>query len=467
MKKPIKPRLLISLGNPLSIETIAQNLDGVSASSVQNLLEAKLLEHYQRFGHQPYSIVYERKQRGYVVQAGPIIGLIDLGLFELVAQPKFEGLEVGKCLHLAHHCQLNSLVRHTNTLIEEELSNINRLTSVDYFATAFLSTVTDVINNGLLQTISTVEGPDANFRGTLVIDRHIATGSSPLQPYTRRPVSIHDVPVNRTLKAALKLCRLHCTSPQVQSFASAALSHFNDVSENTPGEPFVYEFESTLPRDEYKQALNFAQIILEGFDPLSGSEELFLPSFTLDLDLLFENFIAFELERKLRSELYTVRVQQKYPHPTEPVLVGKLIQPDIVVEDRSGTTFVVLDTKNKYSLLPDQLSPSFSNADLYQIAYYCLVLEAKTAVLVYPGNFSTSTKYPFRGSEGERKYETKRQRALQNIQSNPSTYLRLSFASYPISLYFWRINLQGTMYDTMESVAQLALFLADVIKGKV
>ena len=467
MKELKKTRLTLKIGTPLLIETISQSLDGVSIIEIQRLLEGKILEHYQKFGQQPFSIIYDRQKRGYTVQAEPVIGIINCIRFDIKIIPKIPKLEIGKCLQLSHHCQLNSIVKHTNTLVEKELSSSSKLFGIDYFATAFLSAITDVINNNLLRTISSIEEPDPNFRGTLLLTRHIMTGGNPLLPYTRRPISIIDIPVNRTLKAALEVCRLHSNCSEVKSLTSSALTHFKDVSENHPNEPFKYTFESSLPREEYSRALTFAEIILEGFDPTSGQEELFFPYFTINLDQLFEKFIAFELQHKLKPDIYNVLIQKQYPHPAQPNISNKFVEPDIVVERRNGEgNKVVIDTKNKYSMLSDNSSPNISNNDIYQIAYYCLMLKSNTAILVYPGNAETTTDYPIRSSEGETVYERKRQRVLESLKSNASTHLSLSLGMSSISIYFWRINLEGTMQETMESVVKLAFFITDAIKGR-
>jgi len=467
MNERLKPRLSLSYGKLLPVEEVANSVQGVGSGAIQQLFESKLHEHYRRFGHQPYSLVYDRRRRGYVLQAGPVIGLIDFDYFELFIQPKFPELEIGKCLHLAHRCQVNSLVKHTNRLVEKELLNINALSSVDYFATTFLSSVIDLINNGLLRKADFKEGPDPDFRGTLLIDKHIAFGGNPLEPYTRRPTTINDIPINRTIKEALKLCRLHCDNPQVQSLASATLNYFQDVSDQSPNEAFVYEFESSLYREEYKRAVTIAQMIIEGFDPFTGSEDSFFPSFTLDLDQLFEKFISFELSLKLRKELYKVLVQPEYNHATIPEFDGKYIKPDIVVENINSSERIILDTKNKYSLLNENTVLSVSNSDLYQIAYYCFSLKTRKAILVYPSNKKNTTRYPFRGSEGEVAYEQKRDRAVKCIKSDSASFIKIDFSEHPIELFFWRINLEGKMFETIESVSQLALFIADALKGRI
>ena len=208
--------------------------------------------------------------------------------------------------------------------------------------------------------------------------------------------------------------------------------------------------------------------IRDSFDPTRGEDSGFMPAFTLDLDQLFESFVAFELGKRLKEQLYSLHVQPQYPHPTIPELAGKFIMPDLVFQPRSGdTTPVVLDTKNKYSILHEGNSLAVSNADLYQISYYCSALGASSAVLVYPGNSSSATDYPFRGSEGESVYEAKRTKALNRIKSTPASHLLLKFPSQSVSLFFWRINLQGTMHETIESVAKLALFMVDLGKGRV
>lgn len=462
-----KPTFSLRLGKSLSLGTISQHFNTIGPAHIQGMIESALLEHSARFGHQPFHISYDRASRGYIIQAASSIGIIDCGLFFLKLEPKFSGLEIGKCLQLAHYCRHGALVKHSNSVVEENVSTAEHLDGIDYFSAAFLSSVIDVVNNGLLKVTGNQEGPDSNCRGSLMLDRHLSKGGSPLAPYMRRQVPSDDLPVNRTLKAAINLCRLHSKSSRLKAIATAQLNAFSGVADVGASEEYTFSFETSLRRSDYQKALNFARIILEGFDPNSGGDSGFVPSFTIDLDSLFEEFVSTQLSESLTAK-YSVMLQKSFPHPTDPVISNISIVPDVVVsaaDERSRS--VVLDTKNKYSLLSDDVTLSISNADLYQVAYYCLATNSEIAILVYPGNERTRTKYPIKSAEGDAAYEKKRLRALERMANNAASAFRINFSGQTIRVYVWRINLQGTMHETLSSVAELSLFLTDAIKGRI
>lgn len=467
MDKPGKPVFSLRQGEPLPVDRISSQVQGADVMQVQHKLESTLVEHFQLFNQVPFLLAYDKTIKGYSIQSSPAIGLLDCGDFIIKLEPKFKGLEVGKCLQLAHYCQSNHLVKHSNSLIEDNMSGNEELNGPDYFAASFLSSLTDIINNGLLRTRSKHEGFDPDFKGTLLPDRHINKGATPLAPYTEQTAFSTDVPINRTLKSALHTIRQSVKNDKLQSIAAKYLGYFNDVVDLDVTVDREYTFSSTLRRADYEQGVALAKIIIEGFSPLSGDQDSFLPSFTLDLDRLFESFTAFELKKRILSDNFTVSIQSEFSHPTTPRLKDKVIIPDLVIRssEENGKS-IILDTKNKYSLLADDTTLSLSNADLYQISYYCLALKAETAILIYPGNKTTATKFPIKGSEGKEEYERKRTRAVEKIKSESSTYIKVKLADHSINLFFWRINLEGTLFDTQSSVAQLANFIVDSIKGK-
>ena len=461
-----KPSFKLRFGHPLPIYEISTELGNVSAVKIQHLLETALSEHYRMYGQTPYTLSYDRGVGGYVLNATSAIGFVDCVDFILRLEPKFQGLEIGKCLQLAHRAKKHFLVRHSNSVVEDEVSESDELEGVDYFAAVFISAITDVVNDGLLREHSFEEGNDDKLRGEILAEKHISMGSSPVAPYTRRPAFTENIKVNITLKTALQKIRTRSTIAKIQALASNYLKHFNGVSDNLGQEALTYDFKSSVNREDYKRALTFAKIILEGFDPSEGKENSFQPSFTIDLDKLFEDFVAYELKSLLSKELYKIETQKVFKHPAVPDITGRIIPDLYLTSIQEGKRSIVLDTKNKYSLLFDDKTLSISNSDLYQVSYYGLAIGSPIAVLVYPGNGKNATKYPIKGSEGDETYVAKRLKALKKIKEDPASSVELTLGQEKLNVYFWRVNLEGTVRDTLVSMAQLAMFLADGVNGK-
>lgn len=128
---------------------------------------------------------------------------------------------------------------------------------------------------------------------------------------------------------------------------------------------------------------------------------------------------------------------------------------------------VVLDTKNKYSLLDDSGKPKLSNQDLFQMIYYCQVLGTNIAILIYPGDKKNSTRYPLKGSISDETYEKNRCNAIKKMFDSGNTAFKFNVENVMINIILWRLNLSGTLHETRESVAQLSQFVADCVQQEV
>jgi len=224
-----KPRFKLKSKNPLPLSEIVAKMRPEDAPFIKKQLERSLYEYYRRFGIQPFSLQYNSILRDYVLVADSTIGLVDCTFFEIEIEPKIPGLSIGKCLQMAHRCQFSSLVHHSNTIIEEQLSDALHLEGVEYFAIAYLSAINDVITEGLLRISSSFDGPDPDLRGTLLPVEHVARGGFPLEPYTRRTTETLNLPVNRTLKTALQKCQRYSRNEKIQRLATNALTSFTEV----------------------------------------------------------------------------------------------------------------------------------------------------------------------------------------------------------------------------------------------
>jgi len=161
-------------------------------------------------------------------------------------------------------------------------------------------------------------------------------------------------------------------------------------------------------------------------------------------------------------------LQKGYEHPTDPKLLNKEIKPDIVVEPTEQSNRIVLDTKNKYSSINTDSFPDVANNDLYQITYYAISLNAKGVLLVYPASGENWTKYPLKSSESEEAYQKKRLKRTAEIHKDlKSSFKVIISQNQEVTIYLWRVKLDGTMEETRKSIAELAHFILDLLRGEI
>jgi hypothetical protein len=131
------------------------------------------------------------------------------------------------------------------------------------------------------------------------------------------------------------------------------------------------------------------------------------------------------------------------------------IKPDLVITHRDSGRSIVIDLKNKYSRVDIDVKPSLSNPDIYQISYYAQALGIDKAMLIYPTTTSVEA-FPIKRSESTAAYLTKIQRFRERRQSS-EPILRLG--ANEVALLPYQVDLSGSMANTAESLASLAMFI--------
>jgi 5-methylcytosine-specific restriction endonuclease McrBC regulatory subunit McrC len=464
------PIVYASVGNPLAFSEISKKVGISSETDVRSLLQGQIKEHHRLFGTEPYKIEYNREKDSYQIRPNGIVGRIFCGNFVLEISSKFEGIEIGKWLQLSHYSGANHLVRHNNDVAESAISQQDTFAGIDYFALALTSSVQDCLNDGLIYEKGTRDGDDPNFRGKLNVRKHIQKGANPLNLQTTQNIKRFDCNANSLIKRALEVCVEKTANIKIRGLADIMLSHFSEVSAaRVETEPVTYDFVSSLPRPDYGKALAISKIVLEGFSAVHGDDSSFLPYYTINLDELFEQYVGYELQKLLRKDSYIVDLQKKLPHPLVPELNDNFIVPDIVVRGDSDAEArpVVIDAKNKYSMLSDSGAVRFSNQDLFQIVYYCQTVKTNIAIIVYPGDLGSSTTYPLQHSESKEQYLTKRERAVQSMFEDGNCAFKYKTESTEIYIIAWRINLAGSLHESRTAAAQLSQFIADCVKREI
>lgn len=196
---------------------------------------------------------------------------------------------------------------------------------------------------------------------------------------------------NQIIKAALQKL-LSISSKQLSYEITSLLREFDYVDVFTENilnyNPKISQFYSCNPH--YEEVLEIAIIILKDLKLSFNNGRMQWFSFLQNSNDLFEKYV-----RKIVLQVVTLPVE-KWSIPKQFASIvydnkngQKAYAPDILIdyEAEKETCKIVLDVKNK-TFMPNQLNLSdiISNADIYQILFYCNKLSTNLAGLIYPAN---------------------------------------------------------------------------------
>ena len=463
-----KPEIELGINNELSLGDISSRIEVLDTREIRYELEHKIKEHISLYNCEPYRISYSHKKNDYVVKANATIGLVNFKAFNLRINPKFLKLDIGKCLHLACYAKSHDLVKTSNNVCKKIIDEDVKLVGLDFFAYAFLTSVHDCINGGLLTSKNIIVQKDPLLRGKYEPHLHAKDGGNRNSPIVSSINRTYNHPLNRLLKNALNLCIRESKSEEIIGLCNNALSYFDDVELPSSGKKMQnHDKFLTLPRPDYKRASALANIINNGFSILPGDKTQFYPFFTLNLNELFEKYCYFELENTLKKDRFSLSYKKEFKHPFTPDLKSKFIAPDIILESNTlASRSIIIDTKNKFSI-SESGNLHVENEDLYQTFYYADVLGTDVVILLYPGDSINSSRYPLMGSEGTHKYSQKVERRVKEIKENGKEYFFYDSSRTRLHFIVWRVDLTGSLKNTQQSIAELCQFLSDVSKRKI
>ena len=225
---------------------------------------------------------------------------------------------------------------------------------------------------------------DAAVRGRIDFPQMARAG----HPFAPVPVVADefttDVPWNQAPKAAARHLLTHGgLSPAGRARLAAAAAPFAPVTARVPT-PAEWDALAALPQaTPYRDLLAWSRVILSAAAAGGGGSD-----FLAGLEMLFQNYITFNLRRlthplgyAVRAGSLTVRADQTGP----PIA----LRPDLVATAPGGVARAVFDVKWKTLAAPGPLA-----ADVHQVMAYALAFGVRTTGLVYPGRRFTRTGYP-------------------------------------------------------------------------
>lgn len=463
--KRIKKRIELSLNESLRIEELLHESDlDLSSQNLLREFEYYLSKHYYQFGSRPFFIEFQ-PNKGYMLRASSLIGKISTDNFEITLNPKFKDLHFGKCLAMAQYSNSGLLNISSNELTKGLITSKYEYSTADYLGFGLIDAVTSIINNGIARTFKEVINESVKIKGSISLIESIVSGKGLVNPYINESEAEYNITPNRIIKTALQVIIATSRNADLKATANTLIKYFETVSSIDKLDLIIEEFKHVfnLPRVDYEKAIIYATSIIEGGGISDIGKELNMPSITLDLDVVFENFISFKLKELLNKTRFEIFIQKDFKHISTPELNNKKIIPDIVIKDIKFNKLYIIDTKNKYTEIESNGVSNLSNQDIFQLCYYCKTFDTSEAILLFP---STKPKFqfPVKSSESDAAFRTKCETAFEKFRNTQQFKL---FKKEQISILIYHIDLSGSMYDTEKSLAsfcQLIIHLSENAK---
>jgi 5-methylcytosine-specific restriction enzyme subunit McrC len=199
-----------------------------------------------------------------------------------------------------------------------------------------------------------------------------------------------DVPCNQVPKATAELVlRSPLLSEGVRSALRQALDAFAGIQSTALDAASLAVAVPDALTEAYRPLLDLCRLVAEGLAAGQAAGTTSCPAFLLDLERVFERYLTQGMVRAFpASGRLDVAVQQLYcanqPVAGQPDLH---LRPDLTVHCGERAVLVI-DAKWKRL----QGTPLVTE-DLYQVLAYCTALQARRAMLVYPGRRDRVWKY--------------------------------------------------------------------------
>ena len=316
----------------------------------------------------------------YKLRAGPFVGVVSLPGLTVRILPKVPLTNLFAMLTLAY-----DLVD-----LRPEPAAFQRLESLfEFLVDIFASQVQNMLRRGLYRASVEIQDNIPLIRGQIRFADHLRQNRITRHRHVCRFTEVSvDIAENQILYLACAwLARLHYEDDWLAGRLRRLTHALAQLGVGTPAMSGRWPRSYTLPEivfhrlnSHYRPTIHLARLLLDmaGLEPAEGEEPFF--SFLIDMNRLFERYIAQLLARDLPMVGLEVDLQPRLPLDQ----AGQVpIRPDIVIR-QAGRPILVVDTKYK-RLAEGQVE----QPDLFQVLAYCRALLIDQAMLIYPAAGAT------------------------------------------------------------------------------
>lgn len=406
------------------------------------------------FGLRPFRIEFDG-QRGWSILPSSCVGVISGDVLTIVLDSRLPDLRTEKVIAMAQLAGPD-VYRISSDSVRATSSSSWDFGSRDLLAMSLVDVCAEVRRSGREFVYRSVHAKTLNIRGSIDFAESLQTAS------TKPPISVFDersyatdanIYILSALEKAMRLTRSEVVHEALRQETEVWSDDIDSEATNR-FDTEISDFSTSYPRSDYRRGIHLASAVLFDLSIDFHESNLEIPQVLADLDVLFEQYCTLQLRQLLPASTFVVDSQQELPHPAYPQLSG-YIKPDLVITHRDSGRSIVIDLKNKYSRVDIDEKPSLSNPDIYQISYYAQALGIDKAMLIYPTTTGVEA-FPIKRSESTAAYLTKIQRFRERRQSS-EPILRLG--ANEVALLPYQVDLSGSMANTAESLASLAMFI--------
>ncbi len=304
---------------------------------------------------------------GHVLTSGSHVGVLVAGDVEVAVQPKVP----------IHNLFLMLGVRQPEFAADGAAfgHDADLLTAM---VRVFTRAVESATSRGVLRGYRHTEERLISPRGRIDVAAQIRRPGLPSPIPCRFDEFTVDIDENRALVAALdRLRRVPGVSSELRSRLVHLAPRFADVPVVAFDPAVLERWQSNRLNRHYEPALRLAAVILRSVTLRNVAGDISAPSFMINMNDLFQDFVADRLRTALRGHLDVV--EEPTVHLGSPRRLA--MRPDLVFRTsgagrRSGSTYVG-DVKYKLSSGPARMS------DYYQLLAYTTALGLDEGVLIY------------------------------------------------------------------------------------
>ncbi|WP_400194243.1 McrC family protein [Hymenobacter sp. B81] len=244
---------------------------------------------------------------------------------------------------------------------------------LDLFVAALLQEVNALLRQGLARHYHPTEANRPALRGQLLFSQQIQHNLIRRDRFFTRQQNYDAVhPLNCLLRMALEVAARQVQSPALAAQTRTALLHWPELP-RVPVPAMLPPL--TRQTERYRRAAELALMLLREYSPDLAAGPTEGLSLLLDMNTLFERYVARVLQRAGVAQGVHVQAQA-----VKSLWGRSSLKPDLVVTlpSPSGNRVFVLDTKWKVpgaSPEPD---------DIRQLYAYCHIWQAQHGLLLYP-----------------------------------------------------------------------------------
>jgi 5-methylcytosine-specific restriction enzyme subunit McrC len=302
----------------------------------------------------------------YVVRANSLVGTVDAAGLKVAIRPKIPLRNLLYLLGIGH----DDICWWERTFpYEKQLELLPALLA--FFARSLQRSLAA----GLLRSYRWHEERLRTVRGRIDFHSQLAQPGERATIACRYEEYTADILLNRYLRAAVRRALLvPDVPPALRRLMLGELLRFEEVDDVPVRADAIDGYVHTRLDDHYRTPLALARLILEAGTIADRAGTTSAGTFLIDMNRLFEDFVAERLRRYLHPHL---RLDRE-PHVAFDRTGRVKTKPDIVLRDDQGRVVHVADVKYKLSG-----SGLARNDDYYQLLSYATILRQREGSLLY------------------------------------------------------------------------------------